>query len=191
MTTATIPPPPQADALLTAEQYLARPDGGKATELVRGRVVDIPPANFRHGHLCNRIGRLLGNFVDDHTLGWVVSNDAGVVTRRGPDTVRGPDVAYFSYARVPKDRPPDGYPSVAPELVFEVRSPSDRWPAITAKVGEYLTAGVLVVCVVDPETESVAVYSGDETPRRLTADDALTLPDVLPAFRLGVRHLFQ
>jgi Uma2 family endonuclease len=163
-TLTTTPAPTPEEKILTAEQYLALPDDGRRTELVRGRIVEMPPPNFRPGVFCNRIGRLLGNFVEDRKLGWVINNDAGGITRREPDSVRGPDVAYFSYSRVPKDQPPEGHPSVAPELVFEVRSPSDRWSAITGKVAEYLTAGVLVVCVLDPETESVGIYTQNEFP---------------------------
>ena len=68
--------------------------------------------------------------------------------------------------------------------------PSDRWAALTAKVAEYLNAGALVVCVLDPETESVGVYTQNEFPRRLTADEELTLPEVFPDFRVTVRDLF-
>jgi Uma2 family endonuclease len=189
MISPTSAPINTTERLLTAEEYLALPDDGRQTELVRGRVVEVPPANFRHGVLCNRIGRLIGNFVEDRNLGWVINNDAGVITRRDPNSVRGPDVAFFSYSRVPKGQPPEGCPSVAPELVFEVRSPSDRWLAINAKAGEYLSAGVVVVCVVDPET--VGVYPQNEFPRRLTIDEELTLPEVLPDFRASVRRFFE
>ena len=151
----------------------------------------MPPTNFRHGFVCIRVARILGDYVDDRNLGWVIGNDAGVVTRRDPDTVRGPDVAYFSYQRIPKDSPPEGYPTVTPELVFEVRSPSDRWQAIMAKAGEYLTAGVLVVCVIDPETRTVGIYTADDFPLRKTADEELTLPDVFPDFHVPVRQFFE
>ena len=66
------------------------------------------------------------------------------------DSVRGGDVVFYSYTRLPRGPIPEGYLEVVPELVFEVRSPSDRWAKITAKVGEYLDAGVLVACVLDP-----------------------------------------
>lgn len=185
MTTATI-----ETRLLTAEEYAALPDDGKHTELVRGRIVEMPSPTPSHGYLCLNIGSTLREYVKARDLGRVVSNDSGVKTERGPDTVRGPDVAFYSFARVPKGPLPEGY-WPAPELVFEVRSPSDRWAAITAKVGEYLAAGVLAVCVLDPETESLGVYSEHELPRRLTADDDLTLPEVFPDFRLPVKQLFE
>src|SRR6266516_3050406 len=94
--------PTLAEPLCTAEEYARLPDRGVPTELVRGRVVttNVPPP--RHGQVCSKIDRLVGNHADEHGLGHVVVNDSAVVTERGPDTVRGADVAFYSYARVPR-----------------------------------------------------------------------------------------
>lgn len=78
------------------------PDNGEPTELVRGRIVPKNMPAPKHGFCCNKIGRIVGNFTDDHDLGRVMSNDSGVVTERGPDTVRGADVCYYSYERLPR-----------------------------------------------------------------------------------------
>jgi Uma2 family endonuclease len=179
-----------AESLFTAEQYAALPDDGKLTELVRGRIVEMPSPTPSHGYVCANITAVVWEFVRSRALGRVVSNDSGVKTEQGPDTVRGPDVAYYSYSRVPQGPLPSGYwPS--PELVFEVKSPTDRWPSITTKAGEYLNAGVIVVCVVDPATESVAVYLADEPARRVTSNEELKLPEVLPEFSVLVRRFFE
>lgn len=189
MSTTTFAPP--SERLVTAEEFLAQLDDSRQTELVRGRIVEMPPTNFLHGIICSTVVEILRAYVKTRALGWVTCNDSGVITKRVPDTVRGPDVAYFSFQRVPKESPPEGYPEVAPELVFEVRSPSDRWQTITAKAGEYLTAGVLVVCVLDPETRTVGIYTADDFPLRKTADEELTLPDVFPDFNVPVRQFFE
>lgn len=185
MTTATTAAP--ADGLLTAEAYAALPDDGRRTELVLGKVVEVPPPSLRHGVLCSRVARLVGNYVAVSNLGWVISN-AGVATRRDPDTVRVPGVAFFSYDRVPAGRAPVGYSAVPPELVFEVRSPSETWLAVLQKSNEYMAVGVNAVCVLDPDTASIGVYSADQFPRRLTAYEELTLPEVFPDFRVPVRE---
>jgi Uma2 family endonuclease len=75
-------------------------------------------------------------------------------------------------------------------VAFEVRSPGDRWREIHAKVAEYLAAGVRAVCVLDQQTETAHLYYPDEAPRILTADQELTLPDVLPGFRAAVGRFF-
>jgi hypothetical protein len=48
--------------------------------------------------------------------------------------VRGADVAYYSYARLPKGPLSAGYGPEIPELVVEVRSENDRWPEIIEMV---------------------------------------------------------
>ena len=90
------------ERLLTAEEYAQLPDVGVPNELVRGRVVRLDFTGMRHGWLCMRVGTLMANYVDDRDLGYVLGNNAGMITERDPDTVRGPDVSFFSYSRIPK-----------------------------------------------------------------------------------------
>lgn len=180
-----------AELLLTAEEFWQMPDNGQLTELVRGRIVAMNMPAPRHGYFCLKTGRILGNFVDDHDLGRVVSNDSAIITERSPDSVRGADIAFYSYARLPRGPFPQGYLSVSPELVFEVRSPNDRWNDILAKVVEYLNASVLVVCVHDEQTQTMTLYRQDELPRVLTANDELTLPELHADFRVPVARFFE
>ncbi len=145
----------------------------------------------RHGYYCGNVMGLLRNFVKENDLGRVMGNDSAVVTQRGPDSVRGADVAFYSYTRLPRGPMPEGYLSEVPELVFEVRSPTDRWKDILVKVGEYLDAGVTVVCVLDPQTETLTVYRPDELQQVLTAEDDLTLPELFAEFRVPVRKFLE
>jgi Uma2 family endonuclease len=136
---------------------------------------------------------MLHNFVRQHGLGRVFSNDTFTKTqvKSTSETLRGPDVAFVSYTRMPKGPIPKGPLPCAPDLVIEVRSPSDRIPQLSAKATEYLDAGVNVVVVIDPETESVAVYREDELPLRMHNSDEFTLPDVLPGFSVPVSKFFE
>ena len=183
--------PTMLDKLLTAEEFARLPDDGVLEELVRGRIVKMPMPRARHGQACSTICYLLTHFSKSQDLGHVLTNDTGIITERDPDTVRGADVAFYSYSRVPKGPLPDRkYLSVAPEVVFEVRSPEDKWSMLNAKVAEYLEAGVLVVCVVEPLRGCVTVYTADEAPEKLTANDVLKLPNVLPGFSVPISELF-
>jgi Uma2 family endonuclease len=114
-----------------------------------------------------------------------------MITERGPDTVRGPDVAYYSYERVPQGPLPDGLLSASPDLVFEVRSPSDRWSELHTKVAEYLNADVKAVCVLDDDTRTMHVFYADREPRVLTASDDLSLSEILGDFRVKVQRFFE
>jgi len=176
--------------LMTAAEFSRLPETGRFTELVRGRIVEMNLPGTRHGKVCANVARILGNHVADQDLGHVMSNDCGIVTQHDPDTIRGADVCFYSYARLPKGPVPMGYPSVVPDLVFEIRSPSDRWSAILEKVAEYLHVGVPQVLVLDPETATVQVYSDKQPTRVLSESDVLTLPEILGDFEVPVRSLF-
>lgn len=184
------PPPPVAPALMTAEEF-ARDYADRRAELVKGRVVESPMPQMKHGKVCYRATITLGTFVEAHDLGHIMTNDTWMVVQRGPDTVRGADILFISYARLPKGNVPDGMLEVAPELVFEVRSPSDRWTDMIAKMLEYLSAGVSVVVILDPKTESASVFRPDDRQDIFEKADTLTVPDVLPGFAVPVKSLFE
>jgi Uma2 family endonuclease len=179
-------------ALMTAEEYADLPDPhGYPTELVKGVLITMAPPRPRHGQICMQIGYLLRRYLDDHPTGQVLCNDSGVITERDPDTVRGADIAYYSYARVPKGPMPSGLLEVAPDLVFEVLSPSDRWSEVQVKVDEYIDAGIRAACVVDDDTRSVHVFRRDQPIRIFKEADEFMLPDVLDKFRVKTARFFE
>jgi Uma2 family endonuclease len=179
-------------SLLTAEEYMALPDSFDGpTELVKGVLVTMPPARPRHGEICARISFLIQLYLESNPLGRVVTNDSGMITERDPDSVRGPDVAFYSYERIPKGPLPSGLLSVSPELVFEIRSPSDRWGELFVKVAEYLNVGVRTVCLVDDESKSVHAHHADHPTQIFGLNDQLVLPDTLGEFRIDVRRIFE
>jgi Uma2 family endonuclease len=180
-----------APNLMTAAEFARRPDPGHPEELVRGRIVPMPPPTRRHGQICSKTVRIFGNFAEEHDLGEVLSNDSGVVTEQGPDTVRGADVAFYSYRRIARGPLPKDYGSELPELIVEVRSPSDRWPTVLGKVAEYLNAGVLAVIVLDDDSRTALLAMSDQPPRRLGPDDELSIPEILPGFAVAVRRFFE
>jgi Uma2 family endonuclease len=184
---STAAPPFQA---LTAEQFALRADPGHPEELVEGRIISMPPPKPRHGEICGNVSFLLRLNVEAGDLGKVLTNDSAIVTERDPDSVRGADVAFYSFDRIGRGPLPAGYLPVAPELVVEVLSPDDRWPATLRKVAEYLAAGVLIVVVLDDDRRAAHVYTPDGANRILGPDEVLTLPEVLPGFSGSVRRIF-
>jgi Uma2 family endonuclease len=80
---------------------------------------------------------------------------------------------------------------LAPDLVVEVASPSDRWTEIKDKVMEYLRHGVALVWIADPRLQQVTVYTSDRGPRVFTIEDQLDGGSVLPEFRMAVAEIFE
>jgi Uma2 family endonuclease len=181
-----------AKKLLTAEEFakLPEPVDGSKQELVRGEVITMPPPSFLHGVVQLNIATLLKIFVAERQLGRVTV-ESGVITEQGPSTVRGPDVAYWSYERLPADHVPVVYANVAADLCVEVRSPSNTDERMTRKVREYFDSGVKMVWVVDPEERTLTVYRKPGDGRVLWEDATISGEDVLPGFTYSVAEFFR
>lgn len=179
-----------ANKPMTAEQFAAIPAEGRSFELVAGELVEMNRPKPRHGKIVFRIARIVGQFVEASDLGHWFGGDAGIVTAQDPDTVRGPDAAFASYERIPREADDDHYFLVAPELVFEVLSPSDRWVDMLDKVSEYLHAGVDAVCLLDPNSRTLQIHRAELPPTVHSDTDSLEFPDILPGFQCLVAEFF-
>lgn len=184
MATAEAPPA----VLTTAEQLGDLPDDGLRHELVEGVVTTVSPTGARHGRIAARLLLRVGVHVEERRLGEVFAAETGFLIHRGPDTVRAPDVAYVAADRAAEVDVP-GFAALAPDLVAEVVSPSDRAVEVAAKARAWVDAGVRLVWVVDP-VNHVVTSCGTDGVRVLADDDVLEGADVLPGFSLALSDLF-
>jgi len=166
---------------MTADELLRTHLPDKRVELVRGVLVIREPTGFRHGAVSAALTTVLSQHVQAQRLGRVVAAETGFQLATDPDTVRAPNVAFVRRVRLP-DPEPAGYPALAPDLVVEVLSPGDRPGETLAKVGEWLTAGVRLVWVVDPARRLARVYRQDGSETVLTEAESLDGEDVVPGF---------
>jgi Uma2 family endonuclease len=180
---------PRVPRKLAAEEFfwLAEPD---AKELVDGEIVPMTPTLFRHGKVAGAFVEALRSWARRTGAGVVVTAEVGFVTRRDPDRVRAPDVAFVSQERLAGRDLDAAFFEGAPDLPIEVVSPSDRHTEVLAKVAEYLGAGARCVWVADPRTAQITIYRPDGPPATLGPDDDLDGEGVLPGFRVRVADLF-
>ncbi len=176
---------------LTVEEFARRGDSEPHEELVRGKVVFMNPPKPSPGRICARIGALVFNYAMEHDLGEVVTNDAGIITERNPDTLRGADLAFYRRDRLPGGTIPDNvYLDLPPDLVVEVLSEHDRWPRVLTKLGEFLVLGVRAVVVLDPDLRTAHIYRPDTPVEILRGDDTLRVPEVLGDFQIPLSQCF-
>jgi Uma2 family endonuclease len=182
-----------ATQLMKAEDFhdwCRRPENAhRHFELVRGKVVEMPPPGERHGVVCTNVGWVLGGYIRRVRKGYACSNDTGVIWERDPDTVRGPDLMYYDDSRRFEEFHPK-YTENVPRLAVEVLSPADRLSAVNRRMSQYLKWGVALVWLVDPEDRTVTIYRPDRPPEVLDADQELTGDGVLPDFSCPVSDFF-
>lgn len=195
-TTMTPPAPPQPQPApaprMTAEEFGLK-HSGDHVEYVDGEVKEIPMAGSKHGKVCNWAAFYLTRHAVANDLGHVFTNDTfvKVPAKDDPERVCGADVCFVSYDRLPKDAEiPAGVLPVTPNLVVEVRSPSDTWTRAFGKVFEYVEAGVPIVVYIDPGNRTVSVCGEPFGQRIFGHADTLTIPEVLPGFSVPVSALF-
>ena len=175
--------------LLTGEELWKIVADGSRYELSRGELVPMTPVGIRHAGVVSNLNRLLGNYVKEKSLG-LVGPEGGFYLARNPDTLRAPDVAFISKGRLAKEGIPEKFANFPPDLAVEVLSPEDTASEILKKVEEYLAAGVPLVWIADPATQTVTVYSSLQDVKVLTADQALDGGEVLPGFRAKIAEIF-
>ena len=176
---------------ITADELLTMHSEGKRGELIRGVFCPTMPAGIRHGRIAMKLGHLLLMSIGDSGSGTVVGTDSGVQLEWGPDTVREPDIAYFSKERMPLDEDVPGYAQVPPDIVVEIASPSDSANAVTDKARMWIGAGVRLVWVLWPETRMIDVHRPGEQTVTLRETDTLTGSDILPQFTCPVKDIFE
>ena len=178
---------PAHEESLTAEQFFALPDRD-FMELLDGRLVPVTPTGAIHGRVEVRLARLLDEFLERTGAGWILSGEVGVITRRGPDRVRGVDLALVS--RKQASEIPDGFLTFPPELIAEVVSPNDRWRDIQGKLDEYFAAGVQQVWILDPKSRQILVYASPTEASRYGIGDRVPASGSLAGLELEVEQVF-
>lgn len=178
--------------LMTAEEFLEfvqRPENtNRWLELVKGEVIELPSPTKIHGTVCNNIAVELTLYARTCQKGYVTTNDSGVILERDPDTVRGPDVAYYTDTDTFDELHPK-WGEVPPILAVEVQSPGDKQARITKKIAEYLDNGVPVVWLVNFEERFVTVYRVGRSPQVVECGHELVAEE-LPDFRCRVDVFF-
>ena len=166
---------------------------GKQFELVNGEFRE-KDMGWESEWIGTNLLWFLGGYVRQHG-GWVNGSSAGYrcfgeSIPDDPDRVRKPDVSYIAPGRLAAERLPIGHCELVPDLAVEVISPNDLYSEVEDKVDEYLRAGVRLVWVIDPRTDSIRVHRLNGTVRDLGQADELDGEDVAPGFHCPVRELF-
>jgi Uma2 family endonuclease len=183
---------PLEQTLLTAEEFFERHGSESHVDLVDGIVVRHPMPGSRHGSSASMLDRAIGRYLDEHDIGQTFTCDTFLKVKSNPDRMRGADFAYMSYEKYPADAElPDGPLPAIPELVAEVKSPSDSWTEVGIKVNDYLGAGVQIVLVLDPATKTVKRFDSEGERETLPTSGLLRFPDLLPGFECPVERLFR
>ncbi|MGH9841601.1 MAG: Uma2 family endonuclease [Blastocatellia bacterium] len=182
---------------ISFEDYLMMPEINLRYEIIDGEMIMSPAPTINHQWLISNITDKLRPFVKKKKLGAVLAAPADLVIRRSPLKTRQPDVFYISFKRSHKtiaELRAMPVLEIAPDLVVEILSPSDRRSVLKAKLEDYIKVGVLECWVVSPQAETVEVLrlsSGEATTVKLYGIGDTLRSEVLPDFKMKVADVFS
>ena len=157
-------------------------------ELVDGEVIVMSPSGYESEEVASRMLGKLFPHVEQNRLGRVTGSSAGFILPNS-DT-RAPYVSFVLAERM--RRTSRSFAELAPDLMVEVKSPSDSVTKLREKIDSFLSQGTKVGILINPEERWVEIKrSPDEVPTRLVDGDKLEISDLFPGWEVPVTELWS
>jgi Uma2 family endonuclease len=173
-------------APLTVEAFLKLPEPpGEKIELIHGEVISVGRGGYLHEKVKSNLIRILNAWVLQHRTAEVFSE---TMFRLDEHNSPIPDVSLvLSHRLVPGF---EGHLAGAPDLAVEVVS-SEAASDLERKISLYLAHGSRAVWVAFPRQRLVRVYDATGASRKLSSEDRLEAPELLPGFSVPVATVFE
>jgi Uma2 family endonuclease len=155
-------------------------------ELVDGEIIIMTPSGYESDEIASSFSGQLYGWVRPRKLGRVTGAGAGFTLPNS--NTRAPDVSFVLAERLRIS--PRSFAELAPDLMVEVRSPSDSLKKLREKIQEFLTLGTQIGILINPETHTLEIYRLNQETAVLGNGDTLTLPDLLPGWEIAVSELW-
>lgn len=155
-----------------------------------GDLIIMAPTGGKTGQRNAELTRLFGNWAAIDGTGIVF--DSSTEFRLPNGALRSPDVSWVRRSQWESlsDKEQEQFPPLCPDVVMELRSPSDSLTALKSKMEEYIQQGAELGWLLDPSDRRIYVY------RRGVAFEILEDPDVisgeptLPGFVLALADVW-
>lgn len=158
-------------------------------ELIDGTLVE-KAMGWPESYLAGILVQWINNFLDAHRKGVATGPDG--MTRLFGDTVRGPDVAFVAWARLPGGRiPTEPVPDLVPNFVIEVLSKGNTYAEMSRKRREYFHAGVELLWMVDHRARTITVFRSPQDAMVMTEGQIVDGGTVLPGWQVNIADLFN
>lgn len=168
------------------EQFVHLPKNSERFfEYVRGEILEVVSNNYSSQIAAEMIFQIKLHMKASGIKGHVTGADGGY--QIGNDRYI-PDVGYISYERQPQPSR-EAYNPLAPDLAIEVISPTDDEKKLRIKVGNYLSANV-VVWVVNPDDQTVEVYRPAQPVSVYHINGTIDGAPVFPNLQLPLADIF-
>ncbi|MEI2578297.1 Uma2 family endonuclease [Scytonema sp. PRP1] len=155
-------------------------------ELIDGKIIVMGPSDIISSEIGVELSSQLRNWVKPRKLGRVFDSSGGFILPNSDLTA--PDVSFVSAERL--RRSPRYFGELVPDLVVEIKSQSDQIKPLKEKIQSFLSMGARVGILIDPDKDTVTIYRTNAEPVVLTDGDVLTIPELLPDWKVEISELW-
>jgi Uma2 family endonuclease len=156
-----------------------------------GDLVIMPPEGGETGNRSAILVTVLTQWALQDATGVTFGSSTGFILPNG--AMRAPDTAWVRRSRLTTltaDQKQKFLP-LCPDLVVEIRSPSDRLSNLQEKMQEYLDNGAQVGWLIDPSSRTVYVYRPNRPVVSLEHPATIAGDPVLPGFSLDLQTIWE
>ena len=176
-----------APVYYSAEMVLALPDDGKRYETVHGELLVTPAPRAWHQEVLGRVEWDLRRFLHDHQVAHLFASPADISW--GPDILVQPDLFVVNLEQA---RTLDWSQMQDLFLTVEVLSPSTSRHDRFTKRRLYQEVGIPLYWIVDPDQESVEVWTPEATFPAVERERVVWRPEGAgEPLTIELEHLFQ
>jgi Uma2 family endonuclease len=163
----------------------------KLERSANGELVIMSPTGGEGGNYNAEITTDFGIWNRQTRQGYLFDSSTGFRLPNGAG--RSPDTSWVKADRwealTPEQR--QKFPPLAPDFVLELRSASDDLAPLQNKMQEYISNGVLLGWLIDPQNKQVEIYRAGQSVEVLTQPQSLSGEDVLYGFVLDVTRFWS
>jgi Uma2 family endonuclease len=156
----------------------------------QGELIAMSPAGSESGNYNAELTTDLTLWNRRTRSGKTFDSSAGFTLPNG--AIRSPDAAWIEQSRwdaLTADQKRKFAP-ICPDFVIELRSPSDDIETLRAKMQEYLSNGLQLGWLIDPDTKTVETYRPGAPVEILQSPTTLSGETILPGFVLDLRTIW-
>ena len=156
-----------------------------------GRLISMSPTGSETSKRNSDLLIQIGIWNKQSKLGKVFDSSGGFKLSNG--AVRSPDVSWVkieTWNSLSKEQKRK-YAPLEPDFVLELMSPTDDLDELQNKMREYMSCGVRLGWLINPDDQQVEIYRQGEEPEILDNPQTLSGEDIMPNLIVDLSEIFD
>jgi Uma2 family endonuclease len=156
----------------------------------QGKLIVMSPTGSESGKFNMSLAFQVELWNRQNKLGIVFDSSTGFKLSNG--ATRSPDVSWIALERwnsLSKEQK-RGFAPIDPDFVIELMSPTDNLEDLQQKMSEYISCGVKLGWLINPDAKFVEIYRRDRDKEVITNPSLLSGENLLPGLNVDLADIF-